>query len=116
MLCCGAMKKEAKTPKKTDCAICPIAKTADLIGDHWTLLIIRDLLTGKKRFGDLEQSLSGISSRTLTKKLETLVASALVVREEFNEKPPRVEYSLTTKGKDLHGISEAMRKYGEKHL
>jgi DNA-binding HxlR family transcriptional regulator len=110
------MKKKANNSKKTDCAVCPIAKTADLVGDHWTLLIIRDLLTGKKRFGDLEASLAGISSRTLTKKLETLVSNNLVVREEFSEKPPRVEYSLTSKGKDLHGISEAMRKYGEKHL
>lgn len=110
------MNTAKKTIKKSDRDTCPIAKTADLVGDHWKLLIIRDLLTGKKRFGDLEQSLKGISSRTLTQKLETLVIDALVTRTEFNEKPPRVEYSLTPKGTDLLGIAEAMRRYGEKHL
>ena len=113
MLC--TMKNARKTAK-SECALCPIAKTADLVGDQWTLLIIRDLLTGTKRFGDLETSLEGISSRTLAKKLETLVTHGLVLRTEYNEKPPRVEYTLTTKGKDLHGISEALRKFGEKHL
>ena len=108
--------KNVRKNQKSACVLCPIAKTADMVGDHWTILIIRDLLTGTKRFGDLETSLDGISSRTLTKKLELLVTHGLVTRTEYSEKPPRVEYTLTTKGKDLHGISEAMRKYGEKHL
>lgn len=95
---------------------CPIEKTADLVGDHWTLLIVRDLLTGQKRFGALEKSLDGVSSRTLAKKLDHLVEAGLVSRAYFKETPPRAEYSLTKKGKDLHGIAEAMRKYGEKHL
>lgn len=103
-----AMKKKDTT--------CPIDKTAALVGDRWTLLIVRDLLTGPKRFKDLENSLSGISSRTLCLKLEALVKNAMADRKEFNEKPPRVEYSLTAKGKGLHAVAEAMRKYGEKHL
>ncbi len=109
------MKNVSKIKKDT-CTHCPLAKTASLVGDHWTLLVIRDLLTGTKRFGDLQTSLDAISSRTLTKKLEQLVLHGLVIRKEYSEKPPRVDYSLTAKGKDLHEISEAMRRYGEKHL
>jgi DNA-binding HxlR family transcriptional regulator len=105
-----------KSQKKENCASCPIAKAANLVGDHWIILIIRDLLTGPKRYGSLQSSLSGISTRTLGKKLEMLVDARIVVRHSFSETPPRVEYSLTKKGKDLHGIAEAMRKYGEKHL
>ncbi len=105
-----------KSQKKENCDACPIAKTADLVGDHWVILVIRDLLTGPKRYGDLQASLAGISSRTLAKKLDMLAEAGIAVRREFSETPPRVEYSLTAKGKDLHGIAEAMRKYGEKHL
>jgi DNA-binding HxlR family transcriptional regulator len=103
-------------PKKLEKNVCPIAKVVDFIGDHWTMLIIRDLLTGPKRFGDLETSLAGVSSRTLVKKLECLSENKFITRKSFRETPPRVEYSLTKKGAGLHGIAEAMRKYGEKHL
>ncbi len=106
------MKKGSKKTKN----VCPIAKVADLIGDHWTILLIRDLLVGPKRFGDLESSLDGISSRTLCKKLERLEENRFIIRKSFRETPPRVEYSLTKKGKALHNISLAMKKYGEKYL
>lgn len=108
--------KAAKKIVKNDCALCPIAKVADLVGDHWTLLIIRDLLTGPKRYKDLSTSLSGISSRTLSKKLVLLEKHDMLTRTSYKETPPRVEYTLTAKGADLHDISEAMRSYGEKHL
>jgi DNA-binding HxlR family transcriptional regulator len=109
------MKKPALATKPA-CNTCPIEKTADLIGDHWTLLIVRDLLTGPKRFGELETSLDGVSSRTLVKKLGCLTDEGIITRTAFKETPPRVEYTLTKKGKDLNGLAEAMRKYGEKHL
>ena len=102
--------------KRKPSQACPIAKVAEEIGDRWTILVIRDLLTGPKRFGDLEKSLSGISSRTLSNKLEHLVKNKFIVRKSFRETPPKVEYSLTKKGSDLHLVAEAMKKYGEKHL
>ncbi len=102
--------------KKKLCSGCPIARVANIMGDSNTMLIIRDLLGGPKRFGGLETSLSGVSSRTLTKKLVELVLNGIVKRKEFKEKPPRVLYSLTKKGLGLHGIAKAMMKYGEKYL
>lgn len=98
------------------CSACPIAKTADLIGDSFVLLIVRDLLKGPKRFGELEFSLSGISTRTLSKKLKMLEEKGIIEREEFIEKPPRVEYSLSEKGRALNSLIKTMLKYGEKYL
>lgn len=98
------------------CNECPLAKTANIVGDTFTLLIIRDLLSGPKRFGELEKSLVGVSSRTITNKLNYLEENKLVSRKEYSEKPPRVEYTLTTNGKALNKIIETMRKYGEKYM
>lgn len=105
-----------KKQEKNICSDCPLAKTANLMGDTVTLLIIRDLLAKPKRFGDLETSLSGVSSRTITKKLQLLESKKLIVRHAFNERPPRVEYSLTKNGKALSKMIETMRSYGEKYL
>lgn len=98
------------------CGHCPLAKTANVIGDTFNLLIVRDLLEKPKRFSDFEHSLPGVSSRTITKKLAFLEEEGVIKREAFAEKPPRVEYSLTAKGKALHKIIETMRTYGEKYL
>jgi DNA-binding HxlR family transcriptional regulator len=98
------------------CASCPVAKTADLIGDSITLLIIRDLAKKPRRFSDLETSFPGVSTRTLTKKLQTLEIEKLITKEKYAEFPPRVEYSLTKKGKGLVSVIKAMEKYGEKFL
>lgn len=97
-------------------AACPIAMAVDIIGDSCTMLIVRDLLSGTKRFGALQASLSGISSRTIASKLKMLEACGIVERKEFSEKPPRVEYALTKKGLDLGPIANEIRKYGKKHL
>lgn len=109
------MFRTEKQQKKL-CASCPFAKTANVIGDSVVLLIVRDLLSGPKRFGDLEAALSGVSTRTLSEKLKTLEEEGLIAREEFVGKPPRVEYSLTKKGAGLEGVSDAMIEYGKKHL
>lgn len=95
---------------------CPIARTVQLVGDVWTLLIIRDLLSGCKRFGALQQSLQGISPKTLTERLRNLEAAGLVSRRAYAEIPPRVEYSLTEKGRALAPIIEAMAAYGREWL
>lgn len=105
-----------KKQEKNICGPCPIAKTANLMGDTFVLIIIRDLLSKPKRFGDITTSLSGVSSRTIAKKLKFLEDHKLVKRDVYNEKPPRVVYSLTKNGKALHKVIETMRVYGEKYL
>jgi DNA-binding HxlR family transcriptional regulator len=98
-----------KKQEKDICSDCPMAKAANLMGDTCTLLIIRDLLSEPKRFGDIESSLSGVSSRTVAKKLQLLEQKGLVEKDSF-------EYSLTRKGKALNKVIDSMRTYGEKYL
>ncbi len=102
--------------RKDICADCPVARVADLVGDSCSLLIIRDLMEGAKRYSDLEQSLAGISSRTLSKKLDILEREKMLKRREVRGKPNRVEYSLTPKGRAFQGVVDAMRSYGKKYL
>lgn len=99
-----------------DEAICPIARTAEIISGKWTLLIIRDLASGVKRFNQLERSLQGISPKTLSERLRSLEEEGIVKRQTFAEVPPRVEYSLTEKGYDLVCVIENMRTFGKRWL
>ena len=104
-----------KSDKKQHlCDACPIASVADLLGDMWTILIVRDLVTGPKRFSSLTTSLDGVSTRTLTLKLGKLCEVGIIEKKTYKEKPPRVEYSLTKKGKELDVVLKAMRKFGER--
>jgi DNA-binding HxlR family transcriptional regulator len=95
---------------------CPVCATADIICGKWTILVIRDLAEGRTRFCELERSLEGISPRTLSLRLRELEAQGIVARETFPEVPPRVEYSLTTKGRALLPLIEDMRRYGREWL
>src|SRR5881227_975331 len=97
-------------------AVCPIARTAEIISGKWTLLIIRDLASGVIRFNQLERSLHGISPKTLSERLRSLEEEGIIIRQTFAEVPPRVEYSLTTKGRDLCIVIESMRSYGKRWL
>src|SRR5438105_14106787 len=99
-----------------DETVCPIARTAEIIGGKWTLLIIRDLASGVKRFNQLERSLHGISPKTLSERLRSLEEEGIIIRQTFAEVPPRVEYSLTTKGRGLSIVIESMRSYGKRWL
>ena len=101
--------------RKTLCSACPVARVADLLGDSCSLLILRDLLESPRRFSDLQNSLSGISTRTLSNKLKRLEGEKLVQRKDFTE-PARVEYTLTKKGAALRSGINAMRAYGKKYL
>jgi len=96
--------------------ICPVERTAGIISGKWTLLIIRDLASGVKRFNQLERSLCGISPKTLSERLRSLEEEGIVIRQMFAEVPPRVEYSLTEKGQDLVSVVESMRSYGQQWL
>ena len=105
-----------KAQEKMLCKTCPLAKTANLIGDSWVLLIVRDLLAKPKRFCDLEASLAGISTRTLTNKLKMLEETGIIKKTAAKTAPRISHYTLTKKGLGLHDIAEAMRKYGKKYL
>jgi len=92
---------------------CPIAKTLDVIGTKWTFLIIRDLLIeGTMRFRDLLKSMDGISPKTLSLRLKELENHGIVERKVFPEVPPRVEYTLTEKGKRLESIFIELKRFG----
>lgn len=92
---------------------CPIAKTLDVIGTKWTFLIIRDLLIeGTMRFSDLLKSMNGISPKTLSLRLKELEDHGILKRKVFPEVPPRVEYTLTEKGKRLESIFIELKKFG----
>lgn len=95
---------------------CPVAEAARLLGDKWTLIIVRDLATGPRRFKELEQSGEGISPSILASRLRELEQQGIVTRTSFNEIPPRVEYSLTQKGRDALPVVEALRTYGTRWL
>jgi DNA-binding HxlR family transcriptional regulator len=95
---------------------CPVCATADIICGKWTVLVIRDLAEGRKRFGELERSLAGISPRTLSLRLRALEEQGIVERRTFPEVPPRVEYTLTTKGHALLPVIEDMRSFGREWL
>lgn len=93
---------------------CPVERTLRVIGGKWTLLILRDLFTGAKRFGELRRSLHRVSPKTLSERLRELEREGLVVRIVYPEIPPRVEYRLTEKGLSLGPIIETMRAWGER--
>lgn len=94
---------------------CPVATTINLIGNKWKLLIIRDLLGGTKRFGELRKNLQGISQRVLTENLRELENDGLLNRKVFAEVPPRVEYSLNKTGLSLQSVINAMAEWGTKY-
>ena len=95
---------------------CPVVKTAELIQSKWMLLVLRDLSRGINRFSTLERSLAGISPRTLSDRLTSLVEAGIITRTAYPEVPPRVEYTLSPMGRDLIPLIDRMREYGEKWL
>ena len=95
---------------------CPVCKTAEVVCGKWTLLVIRDLAEGNRRFCELERSLEGISPRTLSLRLRALEEEGIVERHTYPEVPPRVEYALTAKGEALAPLIDDMRAYGTRWL
>lgn len=92
---------------------CPVKTTLTLIGDKWKVLILRDLLPGTKRFGELKKSIGSVSQKVLTAQLRDMEENGLINRKVYAEVPPRVEYSLTDLGKSLEPILDAMWNWGE---
>lgn len=94
---------------------CPVETTLMLIGDKWKVLILRDLMPGTKRFGELKKSIGTISQKVLTAQLRDMERSGLLIRTVYAEVPPRVEYSLTDLGRSLKPILDAMWNWGENY-
>ncbi|MFZ3322024.1 MAG: helix-turn-helix domain-containing protein [Usitatibacter sp.] len=100
--------------KTYDIPRCPVARTLDLIGERWTVLILRDLfLQGPRRFQDFQESLVGIAPNILSARLKDLEANGIVVRQAYSQHPPRLEYHLSEKGRSLRPVLRALRKWGE---
>lgn len=95
---------------------CPVEVTLQLIGNKWKVLILRELLNGTKRFGELGRGINGISQKMLTQQLRQMEKDNLVNRKVYAEVPPKVEYSLTSEGKSLEPVLEAMSQWGRAYL
>jgi DNA-binding HxlR family transcriptional regulator len=102
-------------PKRYDQA-CPVAKALDLVGDRWTLLIVRDLLGGACRFQDFQESLKGIAPSILSDRLKLIEEHGLIERHFYSEHPPRAEYRLTDKGRELGMVVGALAVWGARHV
>lgn len=94
---------------------CPVETTLMLIGDKWKVLILRDLLPGTKRFGELKKSVGNVSQKVLTTQLRDMEQNGLLTRTVYAEVPPRVEYELTELGRSLKPILDAMSDWGEEY-
>ena len=95
---------------------CPVARTLDIIGERWTILLLRDLfLQGPRRFQDFQESLAGVAPNTLSSRLKAMEEQGLIARRFYSDHPPRVEYHLTEKGKSLGPVLKALRDWGQRH-
>lgn len=95
---------------------CPVARALDIIGERWTILLLRDLfLQGPRRFQDFQESLAGVAPNTLSARLKAMEERGLITRRVYSDHPPRLEYQLTDKGKSLGPVLKALRKWGEDH-
>lgn len=94
---------------------CPVETTLMLIGDKWKVLILRDLMPGTKRFGELKKSIGSVSQKVLTAQLRAMEENGLVNRKVYAEVPPRVEYSLTELGRSLEPILDSLKSWGEEY-
>lgn len=98
-----------------DLPTCPVEVTLKLMGDKWKIIIVRDLLTGTKRFGELKKSIGNITQKVLTSNLRAMEESGLLTRKVYAEVPPRVEYTLTETGYSLKPILDSMATWGDNY-
>lgn len=95
------------------CPACPVETTLTLISDKWKVLILRDLMPGTKRFGELKKSIGTVTQKVLTAQLRQMESSGLLIRTVYAEVPPRVEYTLTDLGRSLRPVLDAMEAWGK---
>ena len=102
-------------PARTRRSFCPVACTLDVLGDRWSLLVVRDLMRGKKRYAEFLESREGIPTNILADRLKRLTVQGVIRSRRYSEHPPRVEYELSPKGEDLRPILRAMVEWGIRH-
>jgi DNA-binding HxlR family transcriptional regulator len=95
---------------------CPVAKSLELVGDRWTLLLVRDLLPGARRFQDLQDGLTGIAPNILSDRLKLMEQHGLVTRRLYSDHPPRAEYTLSDRGRELGVVVGALATWGSRHV
>jgi len=108
----GARLRGMKAPRRS---ACPVSRTLDVLGDRWSLLVVRDLIRGKRRYAEFLASREGIPTNILAERLRRLRARGIVRATRYSDRPPRVEYALTTKGEDLRPVVRAMAEWGVRH-
>ncbi|HZP61469.1 MAG TPA: helix-turn-helix domain-containing protein [Opitutaceae bacterium] len=106
----------SRRPASAPRSPCPVAGSLDLIGDRWTLLVIRDLFWGKTRYGEFLASPEGIPTNILAERLTRLEMAGLVRSAPYQRRPPRHAYELTPKGRDLQPVLAALAKWGRRHV
>ena len=111
----NAARPTRKIEPRSD-VFCPVVATMDLLGQKWTLHVLRALVDGKKRFNELAHALGGVNSRTLRKRLAALEAEGMLLRRVVSQIPPWVEYELTEKGRTLNGVIEAVDRWGRRWM
>jgi DNA-binding HxlR family transcriptional regulator len=110
------MKTKMKRTKSFSRSVCPIANTLELVGDKWSLLVVRDLLHGKKTYGELLDSPEGIPTNILADRLRRLTEAGVIEGSAYQERPVRYAYTLTEKGAELGNVLLALVQWGKKHI
>lgn len=110
------MANKDQTTLKFARSSCPVASTLDILGDKWTLLVVRDLFAGKKTFSEFQSSPERIPTNILADRLKRLVENEIIEKRPYQARPVRYEYTLTSKGKDLGAVLKAIVHWGEAHL
>lgn len=95
---------------------CPIATALDIVGDRWTLVVLRDLLTGKSRYSEFLESPEKITTNILADRLEKMEAAGLITKSPYQERPVRYAYALTKKGRDLHPMLREMCRWANRYI
>ena len=108
------MNEQQKTIK--DLPACPVETTLTLIGDKWKVLILRDLMPGTKRFGELKKSIGSVSQKVLTAQLRAMEQNGLLIRTVYAQVPPRVEYTLTELGESFLSVLDCIKAWGDENL
>jgi DNA-binding HxlR family transcriptional regulator len=96
-------------------SFCPVACTLDVLGDRWSLLVVRDVMRGKRRYAEFLESPEGIPTNILADRLKRLAGKGVIKSHRYSQHPPRVEYELTAKGEELRPILRAMVEWGIRH-
>jgi DNA-binding HxlR family transcriptional regulator len=110
------MKAKMKKPDGFRRSPCPVANTLDLVGDKWSLLVIRDMFHGKRTYGELVDSPEGIPTNILADRLRRLEGAGIIVSSAYQERPVRYAYALSEKGMALRDVLRALVRWGEQHI